>query len=135
MHAGELFGGVTTITVPDNEKTGVTHACRYEPELNRTYQELATHYGTVIIPARAGEPRDKAKVENGVLNAERRILAVLRDRRFFSLGELNQAIRQALKELNERPFQKLPGCRRDLFEQLDRPALLLLPGGASSLAA
>ena len=134
VHAWEFFGGVATITVPDNEKTGVTHACRYEPELNRTYEELAAHYGTVIIPARAGEPRDKAKVENGVLNAERRILAVLRDRRFFSLGELNQAIRQALKELNERPFQKLPGCRRDLFEQLDRPALRPLPAGRFELA-
>ena len=134
VHAWEFFGGVTTITVPDNEKTGITHACRYEPELNRTYQDLAEHYGTVVIPARAGEPQDKAKVENAVLNAERRILAVLRDRQFFSLAELNQAIRQALRELNERPFQKLPGCRRELFEQVDRPALRPLPAGRYELA-
>ena len=134
VHAWEFYGGVATITVPDNEKTGVTHACRYEPELNRTYEELAAHYGTVVIPARAGEPQDKAKVENAVLNAERRILAVLRDRKFFSLGELNQAIRQALHDLNERPFQKLPGCRRELFEQLDKPALRPLPAGRYELA-
>ena len=134
IHAWEFFGGVSTITVPDNEKTGVTHACRYEPELNRTYQDAAAHYGTVIIPARAGEPRDKSKVENGVLIAERRILAVLRDRRFFSLGELNAAIRTALQELNERPFQKMPGCRRTLFEQLDRPALRPLPADRHELA-
>jgi transposase len=134
VHAWQFYGGVATITVPDNEKTGVTRACRYEPELNRTYQDLAAHYGTVVIPARAGEPQDKAKVENAVLNAERRILAVLRDRRFFSLGELNQAIRQALQELNERPFQKMPGCRRELFEQLDKPALRPLPAGRYELA-
>ena len=134
IHAWEFFGGVATITVPDNEKTGITRACRYEPELNRTYQELAEHYGTVVIPARAGEPQDKAKVENAVLNAERRILAVLRDRQFFSLAELNQAIRQALRELNERPFQKLPGCRRELFERLDRPALRPLPAQRYELA-
>jgi transposase len=134
VHAWEFFGGVTTITVPDNEKTGVTHACRYEPDLNRTYQEVAEHYGTVVIPARAGEPKDKSKVENAVLNAERRILAVLRDRRFFSLGELNAAVRQALEDLNERPFQKMPGCRRTLFEQLDRPALRPLPAARYELA-
>jgi len=134
IHAWEFLGGVTTITVPDNEKTGVTHACRYEPELNRTYQELAEHYGTVVIPARAGEPQDKSKVENAVQNAERRILAVLRDQRFFSLAELNQAIGAALRELNERPFQKMPGCRRELFEQLDRPALRPLPAGRYVLA-
>ena len=134
VHTWEFLDGVATITVPDNEKTGITRACRYEPELNRTYQELAEHYGTVVIPARAGEPRDKAKVENAVLNAERRILAVLRNRQFFSLAELNQAIRQALRELNERPFQKLPGCRRELFERLDRPALRPLPAQRYELA-
>jgi len=135
VHAWEFFGGVTTLIVPDNEKTGVTHACRYEPVLNRTYREVAEHYGTVVIPARAGEPRDKSKVENAVLNAERRILAVLRDRRFFSLEELNAAVRQALQQLNERPFQKMPGCRRTLFEQLDRPALRPLPATRYELAS
>jgi len=134
IHAWEYYGGVATITVPDNEKTGIAQACRYEPQLTRSYQELAAHYGTVIIPARAGEPRDKAKVENAVLNAERRILAMLRDRQFFSLAELNQAIRKALQELNARPFQKLPGCRRELFERLDRPALRPLPAQRYELA-
>lgn len=135
MHAWEFFGGVATITVPDNEKTGVTRACRYEPDLNRTYQEASEYYGTVVIPARAGEPQDKSKVENAVLNAERRILAVLRDRRFFSLGELNAAVREALREFNERPFQKMPGCRRSLFEQLDAPALRPLPAVPYELAS
>lgn len=134
IHAWEFYGGTATITVPDNEKTGITRACRYEPQVNRTYEELAAHYGTVIIPARAGEPKDKAKVENAVLNAERRILAALRERQFFSLAELNQAIRQTLQALNERPFQKMPGCRRTLFEQLDRPALRPLPAARYELA-
>lgn len=127
MQAWEFFGGVTTITVPDNEKTGVTKACRYEPLLHRSYEEMAAHYGTVIVPARAGKPRDKAKVEQAVQNAERRILAVLRHHRFFSLAEANRAVGKALKELNKRPFQKMPGCRRDLFEELDKPALKALP--------
>jgi len=120
-------GGVPQLTVPDNTKTGVSRACRYEPDLNPSYQELAAHYGTVILPARAGEPTDKAKVETGVLQAEHRLLAALRDRRFFSLAELNQALRPLLEELNRRPFQKLAGSRQELFEQLDRPALRPLP--------
>jgi transposase len=95
--------------------------------LHRTYEELAEHYGTVIIPARSGEPRDKAKVEEAVQNAERRILAVLRHQTFFSLAEANAAIRQALVALNQRAFQKLPGCRAQLFAELDRPALRPLP--------
>lgn len=127
VHAWEFFGGVTTITVPDNTKTAVNQACRYEPALHRTYEELAEHYGTVIIPARSGEPRDKAKVEEAVQNAERRILAVLRNQTFFSMAELNVAIRKALVALNERPFQKMPGCRTELFRELDKPALRALP--------
>lgn len=127
IHAWEFYGGVTAITVPDNAKTAVTTACRYEPALHRTYEELAEHYGTVIIPARSGEPRDKAKVEEAVQNAERRILAVLRHQTFFSLAEANTAIRQALAALNQRTFQKLPGCRAQLFAELDRPALRPLP--------
>lgn len=127
IHAWEFFGGSTAITVPDNAKTAVTTPCRYEPALQRTYEELAAHYGTVIIPARSGEPRDKAKVEEAVQNAERRILAVLRHQTFFSLTEANVAIRKALHDLNQRPFQKLPGCRTELFAELDQPALRPLP--------
>lgn len=127
IHAWEFFGGVTTITVPDNTKTAVNKPCRYEPSLHRTYEELADHYGTVIIPARAGEPQDKAKVEAAVQNAERRLLAVLRHQTFFSLAEANAAIRRALEDLNRRPFQKMPGCRAQLFAELDQPALRPLP--------
>jgi transposase len=127
IHAFEFMGGVAEITTPDNEKTGVNKACYYEPDLNPTYQEMAAHYGTVVIPARAGKPKDKAKVESAVLNAERRILAVLRNQRFFSLAELNGAIRKALHALNERPFQKMEGCRREFFEHIERPALRPLP--------
>jgi len=134
VHAWEFLGGVTTITVPDNTKTGVTSACRYEPVLHRTYEELAEHYGTIIIPARAGEARDKAKVEKAVQESERRILAVLRHHTFFSLEEVNSAVRKALEELNRRAFQKMPGCRLDLFRELDQPALRPLPAQRYELA-
>lgn len=134
IRAWEFYGGVTAITVPDNEKTGVTSACRYEPLLHRTYDELAAHYGTVVIPARPREPQDKAKVEEAVQNAERRILAVLRHQQFFSLAEANAAIRKALTALNRRPFQKMPGCRADLFAELDQPALRPLPAQRYELA-
>jgi transposase len=127
IHAWEFFGGVAKITVPDNPKTAVINACRYEPELQRTYEELAEHYGTVIIPARSGEAQDKAKVEEAVQNSDRRIVAVLRHLTFFGLADLNVAIRKALSTLNERPFQKMPGCRATLFAELDKPALLPLP--------
>ena len=135
IHAWEFFGGVAAITVPDNAKTAVTTPCRYEPALHRTYEELAEHYGTVIIPARSGEARDKAKVEEAVQNAERRILAVLRHQTFFSLAELNVAVRKALTALNQRPFQKMPGCRAELFAELDKPALRPLPAQRYELAA
>jgi transposase len=134
VHAWEFFGGVARLTIPDNPKTAVLHACRYEPELNATYQELAAYYGTVILPARARKPQDKAKVEAGVQHAERRIVAALRDRRFFSLGELNQAIRPELHALNQRPFQKMDGSRAAWFVQLDKPALLPLPAQRYELA-
>lgn len=134
IHTWEFLGGVTELTVPDNPKTAITTADRYEPAAHRTYEELAEHYGTVILPARGGKPQDKAKVEEAVQNAERRILAVLRDRQFFSLRELNEAIRKALDELNQRPFQKLPGCRADLFRELDQPALRPLPAQRYEIA-
>jgi transposase len=105
----------------------VTAACRYEPGINRTYQDLAGHYGTSILPTRARKPRDKAKVEAGVLVVERLVLARLRNRRFLSLGELNAAIREGVDDLNRRPMRKLGASRREFFESLDRPALLPLP--------
>lgn len=125
--AFEFFGGVPEMVVPDNLKSGVTRPCRYEPDLNPTYHEMATHYGTVIIPARPHKPRDKGKVENAVQVVERWILAPLRNRTFFSLSEVNEAIRTQLKVLNNKPFQKLEGSRRTLYESLDKPALGPLP--------
>ena len=122
-----FFGGVPEIVVPDNLKAGVHHPHRYEPDLNPTYQDLAEHYGTAIIPTRTASPRDKSKVEVGVQIVERWILARLRHRRFLSLQELNEAIAELLDELNRRPFKKLDGCRLALFDTLDRPALRPLP--------
>ena len=123
----EFFGGVPEIIVPDNPKAGVTRACRYEPDLNPAYQEMAAHYGAAVIPARPRSPRDKAKVENAVLVVERWILAALRNHTFFSLHDANRAIREAVARLNDRPFQKLEGTRRSLYETLDKPALRPLP--------
>lgn len=105
MRALEYIQGVPEILVPDNLKSAVARACRYEPDLNPTYQEMAAHYGAAVIPARPRHPRDRAKVEVGVQIVERRILAALRHRVFFSLAELNQAIREELIKLNEAPFQ------------------------------
>ena len=134
IHSYEYFGGVPVLTVADNEKTGVTYPSRYEPGLNPSYQDLATHYGTIMLPTRPRKARDKAKVEAAVLFAERWIIAALRHQTFFSLWELNQAIRELLVRLNERPFKKLAGTRRSLFEQLDRPALRPLPERRYELA-
>ena len=127
QRAFSFFGGVTETVVPDNLKSGVTRAHRYEPDLNPTYAEMAAHYGVAILPTRIVKPRDKAKVEVGVQVVERWILARLRNITFFSLDELNHAIAELLPRLNERPFKKLPGCRRELYEQLDRPILQPLP--------
>ncbi len=127
VHTFQFLGGVPEILVPDNTKTAVTHPSRYEPDLNPTYQDLADHYGTVVIHARVAKPRDKAKVESAVLLAERWILAALRNHTFFSLTELNQAISHKLEELNLRPFQKLPTTRKTLFDTLEKPALKPLP--------
>ena len=127
VHAFTFLEGCPRIVVPDNLRSGVTRAHRYEPELNRTYEEMAAHYGCAVILARPRKPRDKAKAENGVLLAERWILAALRNRTFFSLAEANVAIRERLAWLNARPFRKLPGSRLSLFAELDRPALRPLP--------
>lgn len=122
-----FIGGVPEVAVIDNLKSGVNLADRYEPILNRSYQEMLAHYGMTAVPARVGRPRDKAKVEFGVQLVERWILARLRHRQFFSLAELNLAIHALLEDLNHRPFKKLPGSRRSQFEALDRPALKPLP--------
>jgi transposase len=123
----EFFGGVPAMLVPDNLKAAVSRAERYEPGLNPAFEEFAVHYGTTILPTRPYKPKDKAKVENAVLIVQRWILARLRHRTFFSLAELNEAIAGLLKDLNNRPFKKLPGCRASLFAQLDKPALRALP--------
>jgi transposase len=123
----EFFGGAPAVFVPDNQLSGVTHACRYEPVINRTYLDFAQHYGAAVVPARAGKPRDKAVVEANVLVAQRWILAALRNRRFFSVAELNAAIWDLLPSLNARPMRQLGVSRQQLFEQLDRPLLRPLP--------
>jgi transposase len=125
--AAAFFGGWATLTIPDNLKSGVIKSHRYVPVLNASYEQWADHYSTAIIPARPHKPKDKAKAENGVLVVERWILARLRKRTFFSLAQLNAAIAQLLIELNERPFKKLPGCRRSLFEQIEKAQLIPLP--------
>lgn len=127
IHAFEYFGGVSAIVVPDCLKSGVTKACRYEPDINPTYHALCAHYGCAVIPARPYKPRDKAKVECGVLFAQRWILAVLRHRTFFSLAELNQAIREALEKLNNRPMQKIKKSRREIYQEIEQAALKPLP--------
>jgi transposase len=127
IKAFEYFGGLTEIVVCDNLRTGISKSCRYEPDINPTYHDMAVHYGTAIVPARVSSPKDKAKVEAGVLVVERWILARLRNRTFFSLGELNAAIALLLIELNHRPFKKLDGSRASWFEKIEKPALRALP--------
>jgi transposase len=123
----DFLGGVPRQIVPDNLRAGVLRANWYEPGINPTYRDLAAHYRTAILPTRVRRPRDKAKVEVGVLVVERWILARLRHQRFFSLAELNAAIAALVAELNARPMRKLGVSRRQLFEQLDQPALASLP--------
>jgi transposase len=127
VRAFDYFGCVPALTVPDQLRSAVAHPDRYDPGLNATYIEMAQHYGIGIIPARPRKPKDKAKVEAGVLVAQRWIMARLRNRTFFSLEELNDAIAELLEELNTRAFQKLEGCRRSAFESIDRPAMKALP--------
>lgn len=134
VRALDYIGGVARITVPDNLKSGVSKPDRYEPVLNPTYADWARHYGTVIIPARVRKPRDKAKVEQGVLLASRWILAVLRNRLFSSMEEIREAIRPLLEKLNNRMMRKLKKSRRQLFEETERQALLPLPQQPYELA-
>lgn len=127
VNAFEFFEGCPEIVVPDNLKSGVHKSHLYEPDINPTYQDMAVYYGVAIIPARANTPKDKAKVENGVQQVERQILAKLRNRTFLSLLELNQALRPLLDDLNQRPFQKLTGSRLSHFQEIEKPALKSLP--------
>lgn len=127
IRAFEFFGGLPEVLVPDNLKAGVTSPHLYEPDLNPTYQDMAMHYDVAVVPARVRRPQDKGKAESGVQIAEQWILARLRNRTFFSLSQLNDAISSLLVELNTRPFQKLSGCRRSMFEEVERSALKPLP--------
>ena len=129
-----FFGGVPKVVVPDNLKSAVSKASFYDPDINPTYLDMADHYGTAVIPARVRKPKDKAKVEVAVQVVERWILARLRNRQFFSLRQLNQAIAKLLEDLNNKPFQKLPGSRKSAFESMDRPALNPLPSQAYQFA-
>jgi transposase len=128
VRAFEFFGGTSQLVIPDNLKSGVKQPCYYEPELNRTYGDLAIHYGVGILPARPYRPRDKAKAEVGVQIVQRWVLAALRKRQFFSLAELNEAILELVHKLNERPFRKLAGSRSELYRSIDR-----IPSGKSIL--
>lgn len=132
--AFQFFGCAPHVLVPDCLKSAVTHACRYEPDINSTYADLAQHYGCAVLPARPRRPKDKAKVENGVLIAKRWILAVLRHRTFYSLGELNSAIAELLVLLNSRLMRKTKKSRKELFESLDLPNALALPDQPYELA-
>lgn len=127
VQALEFIGGVPRLIVPDQTRALIKRPDRYDPEPNRTYDEFASHYGCALLAARPAHPRDKPKVEGSVLLVQRWILARLRNRRFFTLVELNAAIAELLINLNNRPFKKLPGCRRSAFESLDVPALQHLP--------
>ncbi len=127
VRAFEFFGGVPELIIPDNLRSGVSKACRYDPDLNSSYQQLAAHYATVIIPARPRKPKDKSKAEIGVQIIERWILARLRHHTFFSLREINLCIQSLLEEVNNKPYQKLNGTRKEWFESIDKPVLRPLP--------
>jgi transposase len=134
IRAFEHLGGVPAILSPDNLKSGVSRACRYEPDTNPTYLDMARFYHVAVIPRRARKPRDGAKVESGVQIIEREVLAPLRDHTFFSLGELNQALWPLVEKVNRRPFQKLDYSRLDRFLELDKPVLTPLPASRYELA-
>lgn len=125
--AFEHYGGCPKSLIIDNLKAGVNHPCYYDPDINRTFSAMATHYNIAVIPTRARRPRDKAKVENAVLQVERRILAALRNRTFFSIHELNAGIREEADKLNLRPLSGTGKSRYDLFVEIEKPALKPLP--------
>ncbi len=127
IKAFDFFGGVPEILVPDNLKSSTNKTCRYEPDINKTYLEFAVYYGTAIIPARPRKPRDKSSAENAVLIAERWILARLRNITFFCIEDLNTSIEKILIDCNNKPFQKIEGCRKELFEAEEKHLLKPLP--------
>lgn len=122
-NAFAFYGGCPALCVPDNLRSGVTKAHRYEPDPNATYQEMARHYGVVIIPTRPYKPRDKAKAEAGVQLVERWIIMALRKERFTSLGALNDRISELVDKINNRPFKKMEGSRASVFAEIDQPVL------------
>jgi len=123
----DFFGGTSAAVVPDNLRSAISKACRYDPDTNPSYQQLAEHYGVAVLPARPYKPKDKSKAEVGVQVVERWIMMRLRHHTFFSLAELNQCISELLVDLNTRAFKKLPGNRKEAFERLDKPSLRALP--------
>jgi transposase len=127
IRAFEYYGGCPECVVPDNLKGAVTQACYYDPEINKTFAAMAEHYHIAVLPTRVGKARDKAKVENGVLQAQRRILAALRNMTFFSIAELNKAIGEEMEKLNRRPMTLTNKSRYDLFMDIEKPALRPLP--------
>lgn len=127
VRAFNFYGGLPEIVVPDNLRSAVSKPCRYDPDLNPTYQQMAEHYGVAVIPARPYKPKDKSKAEVGVQVVERWIMMRLRKQTFFTLASVNQAIRFLLEDLNSRAFKKRPGSRLSQFECLDKPALKPLP--------
>ena len=127
VHAYNYFGGVARLLIPDNLKTGVTSNTRYETVLNRSYQELAVHYGTAIVPARVRKPQDKSHAEGSVRFVETWIIAALREQKFFTIGEVRQAVSQKLKELNDRPFKQRNGTRRAAYLEEECGFMLPLP--------
>jgi transposase len=129
-----FLGGAPNAIIPDQLKSAVTVACRYEPGIQRNFEELGRHYSTTILPARPASPRDKAKVEVGVQIAQRWILARMRNERFYSLGELNARVRELVGDLNGRTMKLYKASRNDLFERLDKPALKPLPSDAFEYA-
>jgi len=133
-HALAYFEGVPVAIVPDQARTAIRNVCRYDPETNPTYAEFARHYETSILPARPAKPRDKAKVEVGVLIAQRWIIAALRNHTFYSLKEINEAVRKLLEKLNQRPMRKFGCSRYELFLQVDKPNLRPLPEQPFELA-
>jgi transposase len=134
VNALDFIGGVMKAAVPDNLKTGITKPSRYEPGINRTYQDLAEHYGFVVLPTRIRKPRDKAKVENAVGLVERYMLGRLRNRMFFSLEELNDAVRECVTSVNAKVMKRIDKSRNELFETIDKPALKALPAERYSYA-
>lgn len=127
MRMFEFYGGATEIVTPDNPKTGVKRPCRYDPDIQRTYENMVRHYGAVVMPARVRKPKDKPLAERGVLEVLRWVIVVLQDRQFFSLEEMNEAILEEVEKINNKPFSAREGSRRSVFEEFDKPLLKPLP--------